>query len=442
MDVLDLMIVDKVSSLIMTENNDQYNIGHLTKGAYQVALPKDVEVGDTIIHIRPSTIIKNPNIKIPKEYWSEKLNAYLSVNRYFKNRRINSIVIKIDDLDYNDEFKKLLEVGNPVFPENPLSDRTESLDYFNRYGIVNLEEYLFFTNHLKIEYKPSRFKFLNPFTLVDRNYDSNAEVVQNIVNGLNPIDEKDKNGNDINYVLSINKMFHCFYSGIVFDRINDKIHLMVRLRSISFEYSKLNKVIKKYTKLVEKAKKEKEGNYLDEAILYILGLVDNLRTKLLNNISRKDGELICIGGPLIGKKVLDNRYQMDCDYKLILNFLFINSLKEINENHAVINTNALKNIGNYLKDCEEYHVVEPAFITSYNAINNIFDNFNKGVFEFVYSDFINKYLISSYSEKKMYPWLQVNPRQLELTCVYTTEDDDVHTQTFIIDDEEYKEYFE
>ncbi len=443
MDVLELMIIDEITDVLQTDD-ENFDIGRLSKGSYQVLLPKGMEKGDKIIHIRPGTVIENKNIKIPEMFWSEKLSAYLAPNQYFKNRRVNGIVIEFEDLLFSDEFKNsiIIEVGNPIFPVNPLSEEANSLDYFNAYGIASIENYLYFKNYKTIDYKPSRFKFLNIFSLYDNLTEDTSIEIQTIKNSLEEVKEKDEDGNPINCLLSIEELFQCLYIGIIYNRLDGKVFILCRKRVLSFELYRLNKVIKKYKKLIKKAKSKEDGNYLDEAILYILTVCKPIIEDLIRNTNENDGNLLSVGGPLIGKKVLDNFYNLDNDYELILNFLMINSTLSDEDNRDIINSIGPRNISNYLKSCELYEVIPPLkFITNFEEVKNIIDKFNEGDFDYIQSEFINKYLISPYSEKLKYGWMNENPQSLELVYFSKVKDYDKYmTNTFSINNENYEKY--
>lgn len=444
MNILDLMVVDEVSDVLLTDDKE-YNIGRLTKSTYQVQLPKKIEKGDKVIHIRPSTIIVNPNIKIPKEYWSEELKAYLSNSKFFMNRKIEGITITVDDLNLNDEFKKTLEVGNPVFQENPVSEELNSLGYFNKYGISTLDEYLFMKNHMRMEYKPSRFKFLNIFDLFDGN-ESYTDIVQCLKNNLNPISETDENNDKINHLILIGELFEfAFYSGIVYDKTTGNMVVSVKNRTISFKFENLDKVIRRYSKLINKAKSKQEGNYLDEALLYLLTITKSIMKDLLNRLSKDDGEIICLGGLIIGRKIMGNQYDLDFDYKLAANFFLVLSknFNNLNIQMEIINSLGPRNINTYLSDNDDYFVANPIkFLTSFEEIKLFLDKINEGDYDWIQSELVNKYLISSYSEKIKYPWLKQNPQGLEITY-YTCPKNglDYKINTFILINNEYKKFY-
>lgn len=430
MDVLDLMVVDKVSDLIITED-ENYNIASLSNSAFRVLTPKNIEVGDKVIHIRPSVVITNPNVKIPQEYWSDELQAYLSPTREFKNRRVSGIVISIDDLNYNDDFKNLLNVNNPVFPENPLSDY-ESLDYFNKYGICNLEDYLYFRIHSLVKYKPSRLKFLNPFTIEDVTLkgSSNSGQLEAFKNDLNSIEESDLD----KYTIVVTEDLNALYSGFVYIINDDTIYFNCKERRLSFVYSKIDKTIRKYSKFIEKAKKiNPDAMYTDEIILELMKNSKTLIPKLLNKLNEACGVLI-VGCQTIGKKVLNNYYDSEFDFHF-----FIDNLMTM---EATTGSVRILNVDTYVKEDKNYTPLKPLkIITDKEQVKLITDKINEGDLKYFESEFLNKYLRTDDSKvPPAYSMLKKNPEALVINCYNLKEQFNWEWHTFTLDNAKYKKY--
>lgn len=427
MDVLDLMVVDKVSDLIITDD-ENYNIASLSNSAFRVLTPKNIEVGDKVIHIRPSVVVTNPNVKIPQEYWSDELQAYLSTTREFKNRRVSGIVISIDDLNYNDDFKNLLNVNNPVFPENPLSDY-ESLDYFNKYGICNLEDYLYFRIHSLVKYKPSRLKFLNPFTIEDVTLkgSSNSGQLEAFKNDLNPIE-------DFKYTVVVTENLNGLYSGFVYIVNDDTIYFNCKERRLSFVYSKIDKTIKKYSKFIEKAKKiNPDAMYTDEIILELMKNSKTLIPKLQSKLNN-DYAVLIVGCQTIGKKVLNNYYDSEFDFHF-----FVDNIMTMG---GIASSVRILNVDTYIKEDENYSPLKPLkIITDEEQIKLITDKINEGDLKYFESEFLNKYLrIDDSKVPPVYSISKKNPESLVINCYRLQNEFKWDWYSFILDNARYKKY--
>lgn len=445
MDVLELVVVDKVSEVILT--NDEYNIGQLSENAYQVLLPKNVEVGDKILHIRPGVVVNNPNIKIPEEYYSKELKAYLAATKVFKNRTVSGIALSLDTLSYNVDFKNALEVGSPVFTGASILEVIEPQDYYNRYGLAWIENYLLFDRYLTVDYKPSRFKFLNIYKIEDKDVkpsdDVNIYLLPTMKNSLNELPKTDENGNEISYRLFIYERLLDMSFGYIYFVKNGVTMVMVNHRVMTFNISRIEQVIKKYKKQINKAKKKKDGEYLDDILLYVLEKAVTIINKVVTGLNENDGDLVCIGGGLIGKKILDNYYDLEEDYKLVIDSLLVFSTDNNDDksNQTEINSNYARNVDLVLKDTEDYVVKKPLkIITNYEQIKKIFVKMNEGDMKYFETEFIHKYIEDSGARR--YPWLSRNPVDLVLAnySFSGTGTGKEHSDIFYIENNQYLKY--
>lgn len=422
MNISELMVVDEISNILLTED-EEYNIASLSNSMFKVLIPKNIEIGDKIIHIRPGVVITNPNVKISKEYWSDELQAYLSPIRRFFNRRIGGIAISMDDLNYNDDFKNLLKVKNSVFPENSSDD---PLDYFDNYGICNLEDYLYMRSHSLMNYKPNKIKFFNLFKVNDKKLKSMTNNSHLELFGKNSlsIEESDLD----KYNLIINEELNGLYSGFVYIVEKDEIFFTCKERRISFIYSKINKVIKKYEKLIKKAKKKNSNTvYTDEIILELIKIskimLPNLRNKL-----KDDYSVLVVGCQTIGKKVLDNSYNIDSDFYFFVDNLMLMGTKPL----RVLNPDT------YVEDGENFSPLKPIkIITNEEKIKFITNKINEEDLKYFESNFLNKYLKEDDSGI-LHNILNKNPEAIALNYYYLGDEFDWICLT--LDNSKYKKY--